>query len=112
MDDAFYGSLCDQLGIHEPNIDLIANEACIKAMVPFKEHVLVAAAQIHFFHGMDSDVERLEFLIEQAQQGNDPDALLALIGGDRAYWDKFLTVYRSDGKSAAMMALETHLMGG
>jgi hypothetical protein len=76
---------------------------------PFKKKVLVAAAQIHFFHEMDNDLERLNFLMDEAEKGNDPDDLLSLIGADRSYWDPFLTIFRSEGRSAALVALERHL---
>ncbi len=81
-----------------------------KVFPPFKEQVLVAAAQIHFFHEMDDDFERLNFLMDEAENGNDPDGLLDLIGGKRDYWDQFLTVYRSQGRSAAILALEQHFL--
>jgi hypothetical protein len=58
---------------------------------------------------MDNDVERLNFLMDEDEKGNDPDALLSLIGGDRSYWDPFLTVFRSEGRDAALVALERHL---
>jgi hypothetical protein len=109
-DDDFYRMLCDDIGIKEPDLNAIKMEVWNKVFPPFKEKVLVAAAQIHFFHEMDDDFERLNFLMDQAEKGNDPDALLDLIGGKRDYWDPFLAVYRSEGRSAAIMALERHLM--
>ena len=69
----------------------------------------MVAAQIHFFHEMDNDLERLNFLMDEAEKGNDPDDLLLVIGADRSYWDPFLTVFRSEGRSAALVALERHL---
>ncbi len=69
----------------------------------------MVAAQIHFFHELDNDMDRLNFLMDEAEKGNDPDALLSLIGADQAYWDTFLTVFRSDGRPAALLALERKL---
>ena len=72
--------------------------------------MLVASARIHFFQELDTDFERLNFLMDEAEKGNDPDVLLDLIDGDRTYWDPFLAVYHSEGKSAAQVALEKHLV--
>ena len=47
--------------------------------------------------------------MDEAEKGNDPDALLSLIGADQSYWDSFLTVFHSDGRSAALLALSRHL---
>jgi hypothetical protein len=109
-DDSFYRSLCDGIGIREPDLATIKMEVWNKVFPPFKENVLVAAAQIHFFHEMDDDFERLNFLMDQAEKGTDPDALLVLMGGSREYWDPFLRVFRDQGRSAAMMAMEAHLL--
>jgi hypothetical protein len=108
-DDEFYRSLCDAIGIKEPDLNAIKMEVWNEVFPPFKEKVLVVAAQIHFFHEMDNDLERLNFLMDEAEKGNDPDDLLSLIGADRSYWDPFLTVFRSEGRSAALVALERQL---
>jgi hypothetical protein len=108
-DDEFYRSLCDAIGIKEPDLNAIKMEVWNEVFPPFKKKVLVVAAQIHFFHEMDNDVERLNFLMDEAEKGNDPDDLLSLIGADRSYWDPFLTVFRSEGRPAALVALERHL---
>jgi hypothetical protein len=108
-DDDFYRSLCDAIGIKEPDLQAIKMDVWNKVFPPFKAKVLVVAAQIHFFQEMDNDVERLNFLMDEGEKGNDPDALLSLIGGDRSYWDPFLTVFRSDGRTAALAALEQRL---
>jgi hypothetical protein len=109
-DDSFYRVLCDGIGIIEPDLSAIKMEVWNKVFPPFKEKVLVAAAQIHFFHEMDDDFERLNFLMDQCEKGNDPDAFLGLIGGDRSYWDPFLRVFRDQGRSAAILAMEGHLL--
>jgi flagellar hook-length control protein FliK len=106
---ALFKALCDGIGIKEPDPEEIKMEVWRKVFPPFKEQVLVVAAQIHFFRELDDDFERLDFLMEEAEKGNDPDALLSLIGGDRVYWDEFLKVYRSRGKEAAKTALAGHL---
>jgi hypothetical protein len=103
--DDFYRRLADGIGIKEPDINGIKMEVWNSVFPLFKKQVLAAAAHIHFFQEMDNDAERLDFLIDEADKGNDPDALLELIGGDRTYWDPFLAVYRSDGKDAAKVAL-------
>ena len=108
-DDEFYRSLCDAIGIKEPDLEAIKMEVWNKVFPPFKEKVLVVAAQIHFFQEMDNDLERLNFLMDEDEKGNDPDALLSLIGGDRSYWDPFLTLFRSEGRDAALVALERRL---
>jgi len=60
-DDGYYKQLCDQaLGLHDPDISEVRMEVWNTVFPPFKEKVLIAAAQIHFFHEMDSDVERLD----------------------------------------------------
>ena len=104
-DDQFYASLCDAIGIKEPDLNDIKREVWNKIFPPFKSKVLTIAAQMHFFHELDNDMDRLNFLMDEADKGNDPDALLSLIGGDQSYWDPFLAVYRSDGRSAAEQAL-------
>jgi hypothetical protein len=83
----------------EPELSAIKMEVWNKVFPPFKEKVLVAAAEIHFFHEMDDDFERLKFLMDQCEKGNDPDALLELIGASRSYWDPFL---RSSGTRAGL----------
>jgi len=108
-DDEFYKSLCDAIGIKEPDLNAIKMEVWNEVFPPFKKKVLTAAAQIHFFHEMDNDLERLNFLMDEAEKGNDPDDLLGLIGADQSYWDPFLTVFRSDGRNAAVLALSRHL---
>ena len=108
-DDELYRSLCDAIGIKETDLEAIKMEVWNKVFPPFKEKVLVVAAQIHFFQEMDNDVERLNFLMDEDEKGNDPDALLSLIGGDRSYWDPFLTLFRSEGRDAALVALERRL---
>ena len=108
-DDELYKSLCDAIGIKEPDKDLIPLEVRNATWPPFENAMLTVAAQIHFFHEMDNDLDRLNFLMDEAEKGNDPDALLSLIGADRSYWDSFLTVFHSDGRSAALLALSRHL---
>ena len=108
-DDEFYKSLCDAIGIKEPDLNAIKMEVWNEVFPPFKKKVLTAAAQIHFFHEMDNDLDRLNFLMDEAEKGNDPDDLLSLIGADQSYWDPFLTVFRSDGRNAAVLALSRHL---
>jgi len=108
-DDEFYRSLCDAIGIKEPDLNAIKMEVWNEVFPPFKKKVLTAAAQIHFFHEMDNDLDRLNFLMDEAEKGNDPDDLLSLIGADQSYWDPFLTVFRSDGRNAAVLALSRHL---
>ena len=108
-DDEFYKNLCDAIGIKEPDLNAIKMEVWNEVFPPFKKKVLTAAAQIHFFHEMDNDLDRLNFLMDEAEKGNDPDDLLSLIGADQSYWDPFLTVFRSDGRSAALLALSRHL---
>ena len=109
-DDSSYRALCDGIGIREPDLSAIKMEVWSKVFPPFKEKVLVAAAQIHFFHEMDDDFERLNFLMDQCEKGNDPDAFLDLIGGTRSYWDPFLRVFHDQGRSAAILAMEGHLL--
>jgi len=108
-DDEFYKNLCDAIGIKEPDLNAIKMEVWNDVFPPFKKKVLTVAAQIHFFQEMDNDPERLNFLMDEAEKGNDPDDLLSLIGADQSYWDPFLTVFRSDGRSAALLALSRHL---
>lgn len=108
-DDELYRSLCDAIGIEKPDLNAIKMEVWNEVFPPFKKKVAVVAAQIHFFHEMDNDLERLNFLMDQAEEGNDPDALLSLISADQSYWDTFLTVFRSEGRPAALVALERHL---
>jgi len=55
-DDEFYRSLCDAIGIKEPDPDAIKLEVWNAVFPPFKKKVLVVAAQIHFFHEMDDDL--------------------------------------------------------
>jgi hypothetical protein len=110
-DDNFYRSLCDGIGIADPDLNDVEMEVWNKVFPPFKQQVLTAAARIHFFQDLDNDPDRLAFLMDEADKGNDPDALLDLIGGDRAYWDPFLAIYRSDGRDAAAQALAQHLAG-
>ena len=109
-DDEFYKNLCDAIGIKEPDLNAIKMEVWNDVFPPFKKKVLTVAAQIHFFQEMDNDPERLNFLMDEAEKGNDPDDLLSLIGADRSYWDPFLSVFRSDGRLAAGAALERHLV--
>jgi len=109
-DDELCKNLCDAIGIKDPVPDAIENEVWDAVFPPFKKQVLVIAAQIHFFKEMDNDAERLNFLMDEAEKGNDPDDLLSLIGADRSYWDPFLSVFRSDGRLAAGAALERHLL--
>ena len=109
-DDEFYKNLCDAIGIKEPDLNAIKMEVWNDVFPPFKKKVLTVAAQIHFFQEMDNDPERLNFLMDEAEKGNDPDDLLSLIGADRSYWDPFLSVFRSDGRLAAGAALERHLL--
>ena len=108
-DDEFYKNLCDAIAIKEPDLNAIKMEVWNDVFPPFKKKVLTVAAQIHFFQEMDNDPERLNFLMDEAEKGNDPDDLLSLIGADQSYWDPFLTVFRSDGRSAALLALSRHL---
>jgi ElaB/YqjD/DUF883 family membrane-anchored ribosome-binding protein len=108
-DDAFYASLCDAIGIKESDLNDIKRQVWNEVFPPFKSKVLTIAAQIHFFHELDNDMDRLNFLMDEADKGNDPDALLSLIGGDQSYWDPFLAVYHSDGRPAAVLALERKL---
>jgi hypothetical protein len=108
-DDNFYRSLCDGIGIADPDPNDVEMEVWNKVFPPFKQQVLTAAARIHFFQELDNDPDRLGFLMDEAEKGNDPDALLDLIGGDRTYWDPFLAVYHSEGESAAQIALARHL---
>jgi hypothetical protein len=110
-DDNFYSSLCDGIGIEDPDLSAVKMEVWNRVFPPFKQQVLTAAARIHFFQELDNDPERLAFLMDEADKGNDPDALLDLIGGDRAYWDTYLAIYRSDGRDAAAQALVQHLTG-
>jgi hypothetical protein len=109
-DDELCKSLCDAIGIKEPDLNAIKMEVWNEVFPPFKKQVAVIAAQIHFFQEMDTDPERLNFLMDEAEKGNDPDALLSLIGANQPYWDGFLTVFRSEGRLAAGLALEGHLM--
>ena len=74
-------------------------------MPAFRKELMRVASGLHFFHELDNDFERLEFLIEQIEKGENADALLDYIGADRKYWDRYLAVYRADGKDAAMTAL-------
>jgi len=108
-DDQFYASLCDAIGIKDADLSDIKQEVWNQVFPPFKSKVLAIAAQMHFFHELDNDMDRLNFLMDEADKGDDPDALLNLIGGDQSYWDPFLAVYRSDGRPAAMLALERKL---
>ena len=110
--DEFYGALSDGIGIR--HMDPTSSAATIYNAIfpPFKKELLRATASLHFFHEMDNDIERLDFLIGEAEKGNDPDALLVYIGADKAYWDRFLTVYRSSGRDAAVQTLQLHLMTG
>ena len=55
-------------------------------------------ACIHFFQELDNNVARPDFLMNEAESGTDPDALLGLIGTDQAYWDRCLDITGSAGK--------------
>jgi hypothetical protein len=107
-DDNFYKSLCDGIGIEEPVQDAIIVEVFDRVFPPFKQQVLTCTARNHFFKELDNDPDRLAFLMDEADKGNDPDALLDLIGADRAYWDTFLA-YLPFGREAAAKALAQHL---
>ena len=104
-DDDFYKSLSDGIGIKEPDLEAVKMDVWNTVFPPFQKQVLVAAARIHFFQELDDDVKRLDFLIDEKEKGNDPDALLDLLGGDRAYWDHYLQIYQTDGRQAAEMQL-------
>jgi hypothetical protein len=104
-DDEFYGSLCDAIGIKQPDKELLPLEVRNASWPPFQKAMLVVAAQIHFFQELDNNPERLNFLMDEAEKDNDPDALLSLIGADQSYWDRFLTVFHSEGRSAALLTL-------
>lgn len=97
--------LCEALGIQVPDVGLVSEEAANKAFFPFREKVLTFTAQRHFFHDLDDDVQRLEFLIDEiAAKGTDPDAFLDLIGADRSQFDPYLEIYRSQGRAEALNA--------
>jgi hypothetical protein len=108
-DQAYYQTLCDAIGLQKPNVDLLADQMINKVMPKFREMVMETSASLHFFHELDDDFERLNFLIEITEKGTDPDAFLKLIGGNQQYWDEFLSVYRQEGKEAAVRALGRHL---
>jgi hypothetical protein len=107
--DQLHKSLCDGIGIKEPDIGTIKMDVWNTVFPQFKAKVLVISARIHFFKELGDDFERLDFLMDESEKGNDPDALLDAIGGDRGYWDTFLAVYRSDGRASATAALARHL---
>jgi len=111
-DQAYYQTLCDAIGVTVPNVESLQDEIINKVMTTFRERVMWTAARIHFFVEMNDDAERLNFLIDDvAEKGTDPDDFVKGIGGDVAYWDQFLSVYRSDGKQAALQALASHFLG-
>jgi hypothetical protein len=109
--DEYYGALSDVIGIkHWDPTDSAAT--VYNSMFPkFKFALMTATSTLHFFHELSNDFERLNFLMDEAERGNDPDALLVLIGADKPYWDRFLTVYRASGRDAAVAALMQHLTG-
>lgn len=112
QDESFTNELCVAIGVPETVIDRVQVEAYDKLMPSFVRHVEEAAARLHFFHEMSNDFERLDFLMDMSDQGTNPDDFLRLIEADVAYWDRFLSVFRSDGRDAAKLALENHIMGG
>lgn len=104
-DSEYYDTLCRAIGVERPDQDLLATQMINATMDQFRRKVEEVAATLHFFHGMDTDRERLDFLMDIAEQGTDPDAFIRLIGADQAYWDQFLSAYRSGGRDAAHAAL-------
>lgn len=109
-DENWYAATCQAMGLGATYEDS-AHHFAIELMKPFRKAVMTQTATLHFFHELDDDVERLDFLIQQEQQGNQPEALLQLIGADVAYWKKYLDIYRAQGEEAAKQALLSHLMG-
>ena len=109
QDQAYYQTLCDAIGVTAPNVESLQDEIITKVMTTFRESVNWTVAHMHFME-MSDDLERLNFLIDDiAEKGTDPDDFLKGIGGDVDYWDQFLSIYRSDGKHAAMVALGSRL---
>jgi hypothetical protein len=103
--EAVYRTVCDAIGIKHMDPDDARMTVWRQVMPAFRKELMRVASGLHFFHELDNDFERLEFLIEQIEKGENADALLDYIGADRKYWDRYLAVYRADGKDAAMTAL-------
>ena len=79
----------------------------------FRERLYWITARIHFFFELSDVAEQLDFLIDEVieNQRTDPDDFLQRIGGDVDYWERFLSVYRSDSRQAAQLALVSSLTG-
>lgn len=107
-DEDLYKMICDAIGISDFDPEGASLQVSNKLRPPFSAALMRAKSSLHFFNELDNDVERLEFLIEQEEKGNDPDKLLDYIGGDRKYWDRFLKIYRTRGKEAAINELMFH----
>src|SRR5204862_8362754 len=107
LDNAYYQTLCDAIGVTAPNVDSLKGEIVDKVMTTFRERVMWTHARIHFFVELSDVFEQLDFLIDDVieKEGTDPDDFLKGVGGDVDYWEQFLSVYRSDGKQAAEQAL-------
>jgi hypothetical protein len=103
--EAFYRAMCDAIGVKDVDPDDARMKVWRQVMPAFQKELMRTKAGLHFFHELDSDGERLLFLIEQVEKGNDPDALLDHIGADREYWDRYLAIYRARGKEAAIAAI-------
>jgi hypothetical protein len=104
-DEAVYHAVLDAIGVKEVDPDDARMKVWGQIMPAFQKELMRTKAGLHFFHELDSDAARLNFLIEQLEKGNDPDALLAHIGGDQQYWDRYLAIYRARGKEAAFAAI-------
>lgn len=110
--ESFYRDLCDHLNIAEPDVGLVSEQAANEAFFPFKEKVLTFSAQRHFFHDLDDDLARLEFLLDDvAAEGTDPDAFLDLIGAPKEKYDPYIRIYRSSGRDAAITAFMEGAVG-
>ena len=82
-------------------------------MAPSAEENAIRATVLDYIEGwFEGDAGRMERALHpelmkrcRGIEGNDPDALLSLIGADQSYWDRFLTVFHSEGRSAALLTL-------
>jgi hypothetical protein len=110
LSQEFYGRLCDGIGIRA--LDATATEMKIWNALfnPFKVRVLQVEATLHFLKELDSDFDRLDMLMDAADQGTDPAELVVYIGGDLTYWAPFLEAYKTDGRDAAREKLREHLL--
>jgi hypothetical protein len=109
--DDFYHRFCDGLGLPSPDRSTVIAETMNKIWPDFEAKVQETADSIHFFHEMEDDVGRLEFLIDMESEGHNPEEFLRDVGADLDYWNKWLAVYHSSGKEAALDDISYHVGG-